>query len=437
MEEESRDVLFKLYGYITLANEGLELFSPSIDRQLCLMQSSDQVEETEENSLGFSISEKLNALDGHFISDRLKTGLLDEFLSNELDGRFSYAEGKITSNLKKSGTFNDLERGELSVEHILSMSDITFLSEMNAYQNPYSGHKQGRTMYEHFFSSLINYVFKPVSDFNESSQEFINFQIIHETMYILHLVSQNSVSIIETIMAIVKVVNVRIKTSGLSIRMDLRLPEFKNPIIENSMEIFAEGSKIYEAFRNKNFGSTISRLSEEEHTWLSKIIKFHDILGSTLETAHAQANTVFDNVVALKNMLVSCKESFIELEIYISDLMLFVVEFQSFVSIFTREKDGYPKYYRNVYLLLGELEKLEEDYPTVYGGYTTPSPRTPRNQPSARQTVHTRPRGKSAGSKSKEGSPRVSPHKKEEIVKAPRASVEMKLDLTKVKSGCP
>lgn len=420
MEEESRDVLFRLYSYITLANEGLELFSPAVDRQLCLMQSSDQVEESENNSLGFSLSQKLSDLDGYFISEQLKSGLLDKFLTEELDGRFSYREGKITSNLKKSGTFNDLERGELDTKDILKMSDITFLSEINAYQNPYSGHRQGRTMYEHFFSSLINFVFKPTMVFTEQSPDFIRFQIIHETMYVLHLISQNAISVIETLMAIVKIVNVRIKTSGLSIRMDLRLPEFKNPIIENSMENFAEGSKIYEAFRNKNFGTTISKLSEDENTWLSKIIKFHDILGSTLESAFTQAQTVFDNVVTLKKMLVHCKESFIDLEIYISDLMLFVVEFQNFLSVLTREKDGYPKYYKNVYLLLGELEKLEEDYPTVYGGYTTPSPRTPRNQPSARQTIHTRPRRKSSSAKSEENSPRV--------------PVSMKLDLSKIKN---
>lgn len=425
MEDQSRDIIYRLYNLITLANEGLELFSPSIDHQLRLFESSDLIEETDNKSLGYSISNKLKELDGNFISGQLKDGKLEEFLST-LNGRFVFEEGGVQNKLKSSGTYNDPDRPPLTVQNILAMSDLEILSEINAYQNPYSGHKQGRSSYEYFFNDLIFHVFKPVALFHENSPDFIRFQVIHETMYILHLISQNATSIIEIVLAIIKNSNIRIKTSGLSIRMDLRLPEFTHPIIDNSIENFQQKGKIYQAFRNHNFNTTISKLSDEDITWLNRIEKFQEILFDTLHATVMQTETVFQNVVVLKNMLVYCKESYVELEIYLSDLLLFIVEFQLFIQTFLNDKNGYIKFYQNLHKLLEELENLEREYPTVYGGYTTPSPRTPSNQPSARQNLETRPTR--SNPVSRENSPMPSPHP----IKPQQTSLEMRLDLSKL-----
>lgn len=426
MELESRDVLFQLYNYITLANQGLEIFAPSIDNQLRLFESSDQLDKSEEKSLSYSISHKLKDLDGTYISESLKDGKLEKFLKT-LNSRFTFDGKFVNTKLRKSGTFQDGDQELLTPENILKMSDLDILSQINAYQNPYSGHKHGRTLYEHLFGELISYCFQPVTKFSESeSPEFIKFQIIHETMYILHLVSQNAISIIEVFMLIIKIVNSRIRTSSLSIRIDLRLPEFDNPIIKNSLENLQSEDKIYNVFRNKNIANTISRLSDIDSTWLIKIQKSHEVLESILEQAEIQNTNLFDRVVGLKSMLVACKESYIDLEIYLSDLLLFISEFHTFVILFGKNLDGYPKFFNNVSLLLEKLEELEKEYPTVYGEYITPEMKTPRNQPSARQNIHTR------RAKTPDQSPLSSPHAKIIETKKPYVS---KLDLSSVKMG--
>lgn len=388
MAEEPREVIYKLYECINLANEGLEIFSPVIDGQLRLFESSDQLEEAQKESLGFSITKKLQDLDGYYLAESLKIGKLDEYLKT-MDSRFVFENNEIRSKLKDSNTYQDLEKKFLTKEEILTMSDLKILSQINAYQNPYSGQRQGRTIYEHFFGSMISFVFKPLITFVNSDYEFIRFQIIHESSYLLHLISQNTTSVIQCIMEIITIGNVRIRTSGLSIRMDLRLPEFQHPIIKNSLENMQNGSKVYTHFKNHNFSKTISKLSQDDSTWLSKIEKFQEILNSTLEQSQLQADCIFENLVTLKNMLKNCKNSYENLEIYLADLLLFVTEAQHFLRFFMHNKTGYHKFYHNLHKILSILENLEHEYPTIYGGYTTPSPRTPRNQPSARQNINT------------------------------------------------
>ena len=122
------------------------------------------------------------------------------------------------------------------------MSDLEYLFMLNAYRLPYCEKNDGRSMYESFFDQFIRLL---VREDEFKDDDGFRYMVLQECVFIIHIFTEFTVSIIECIIEIVNVINTRIKTLSLNIDMKLNLREISEPIMDYIITCFNDENKIY------------------------------------------------------------------------------------------------------------------------------------------------------------------------------------------------
>tara|TARA_R110002072_G_scaffold45565_4_gene126742 strand:+ start:26365 stop:27804 length:1440 start_codon:yes stop_codon:yes gene_type:complete len=398
----SRQQTLSLYGCLIYANEGLDILAPLVENQLNLFDETnitdDQKSNGEKKSLTYVIAEGMKKMNSNYLSSILTPGRLQVFLDDILsDNRYIISGNDIIPAKHEQSKQYDVVRTIyvdsddpfLKIDDLYTMSDLEWLSNINAYQVCYSGCKLGRTRYEYFFGPLIEFLVKE----DDTNYENMMFQVLQDTSPYLHLVSEYTISIIEMLIQLVAMTNSRIKTSPLTIRLDLRLNAIDHEIFTHASECFKDPNKIFHSFKTGKITRVESKsdlASLESISWTDKIEMAHSNMMTALDSYDMMVDLMLNEIVDLKSRLNNkdWKDEGL-LEIHVAEVSILIIELQNFISTIRNSPSGYLKLFANMEKLLSILDELEKEYPMIYGEYTTTNPRTPRSQPRARQNVDT------------------------------------------------
>ena len=278
----------------------------------------------------------------------------------------------------------------LRVEALKQMTDLEFFFSMNGYHLPYATSTNRRSMYESFFNVFIEEVMALDAQ-NEKliSPERYLFQILQETIYSIHMITEYSVSVAECIIEMVTVVNTRLK--GLSMDINLKLPNYSgasSPVLDHLLSCFHDENKVFPQFMTRKLLLAVNELKTTGPIdWLSKISNYGESLNDAIEGPYQQAAIGLErsiqslrNGLPLNQMFEPDTNNEIKgdlIGVYLTDVELYVSEFKKFIILLGEEQSIYHQLYQSMIDLLEGLVILQQQYPVKYGGHQTP--RTPRS----------------------------------------------------------
>lgn len=383
---------------------------PLLKTQLDLLDDVDLGSDNasdENRSFLYSLVKQIEAFDSNFIRSKLsEEGMLEECLNNaQKRGEIDYGDGvifarrgsrktevkKVASPVRRisfaATTFAD-NHSILHQSTLLEMTDLEYLFYLNGYHVPYSKSKNHRSMYESFISILVQ-VATEGEPFD--SEEAACFQVLQECIFMIHIITEFTVSIIECILEIIRAVNARIKTIGLTIDQKLNLPELQHPTLEHLILCFNDERKIFAQFRKQKitgsqneldgvtpgenslrFGNSGRDALRNSINWSSKINTYNRSLIDAVELYSINCSAFMDKVKALKADIGRKFESeegskSARSEYFLSQVYIYVNELQSFMTTLATRDDLYIRMVDNSLELLDTLQSLENKYPVRYG----------------------------------------------------------------------
>jgi len=350
----------------------------------------------------------------------------DGMFFSKRGGRKTNIEEKSVRRMSFAAT-NYCDNTEiLRLEKLKEMTDLEFLFSLNGYHLPYANSTSRRSMYESFFSVFINEVStianqsaapsgEDESPEAETAAAYL-FALLQESIYMLHSVTEYTVSIAECIFEMMSWVNPRLKSIPMSI--NLRLPTYtgaSTPLFEHLTSCFTDENKIFSQFTKKRLITAINERGKDEILdWKGRLDNYAHSLGDGLELYQSGCERFIESIRAyrkrwcLRSITVGRSAGGIEsqsevyrpdIEIYLTDVELYLDQTRRFILLLTEEQSVYRQFYRSAINLLDALNAVQEKYPIKYGGTVTP-----RNQKSPRS-----PKGALARSQggSSSGSPRT------------------------------
>ena len=374
-----------------------------IKNQLELIDVIEIDAPTNNTSLLFRMIESTQSIDEKFIQKKLQNDeillkqILDELVKmGEIDvkdgiifskrGKPKTVVGKVENNSRRISFANTkFFDGDqlLHVDRLKEMSDLDFLLSLNAYYLPYLNGSKNRSMYESFYNVFIQKLTEKGAS--------ISFTILQESIYMIYIVTEFTVAIVECILEIINIVNTRIKTAQLTTEVKLMFAEIDNPLLDHLMTIMDSTDKIYHEFKSKKLlTSTNDRevmRSSKNVSWLTKVENYSEALANACELYKASCSAFQLKLDQLKDSVVSrvgggCEgngevEKEGELKGFLNNMIIYVNEAMQFINFVEKDGGAYNSSLSAGLQILKFLDLMEQKYPVKYGGVVTP--RSARN----------------------------------------------------------
>jgi len=432
---EVDSLLEKLDIAYSLLLEAVTEMGPNIRTQMEELDQFDVVYDdnakkniNQNKSLLFNIATQVKELDGYFLKMKLREKNLDELLkelSGIIDVKYDVIVSKTgapkktsiemfsdrnsernnekrNSEKRASDRRNSITRPRrlsfvstkysdtdefITKTRLREMSDLDYLFMLNAYRLPYCEKNDGRSMYESFFDQFIRLL---VREDEFKDEDGFRYMILQECVFIIHIFTEFTVSIIECIIEIINVINTRIKTLSLNIDMNLNLREISEPIMDYIITCFNDENKIYYGFKNKKLVSAISDRDQEildgremskqndNINWSSKISDYNKAL-EECEKLYTQ------NCIAFTQKIGELKTIRDDQDPRIASLLIniavFIDNFHTFLTFTLQKGNPYRQMFYYAIEVFQVLESLQKRFPVKYG-------KTPRSGRSSRSGSH-------------------------------------------------
>lgn len=300
----------------------------------------------------------------------------------------------------------------LKVTRLAEMTDLEFLFSLNAYHLPYANSTPRRTMYQNFFDVFIREVVdlsatQHQQEDEEKIEEAHLFGILQETIYMLHMATEYTVSIVACIFEMIAWVNPRLKSIPMSI--NLKLPAYNgasSPLLDHLTRCFGDGNKVFNQFSKRRLIHAINELREDEiKDWKGRLQNYGHSLDDAFEPYIDGCDRFLDSVKKLHQdrdtMFEGPGKEDIErrqeIDVYLTDVELYIDQTRAFILLLSAEQSVYRQFYQSAIDLLDLVDRMQEKYPIRYGGSVTPrGPRSPRTPPKPRSQTNSNngsPRG--------------------------------------------
>lgn len=393
------DELKKVSNFYELLSGAFINTVPILKYQLDLVDDVDISSERDANkSFLYYLVKQIEKLDSKYLISKIREDNLDELLDRDSVKReinikenvILTKRGACTTNLEDIKTIRRLSFGAcmfndsetiLRKNKILDIKDdLTYLFTLNGYELPYSWSKIGRSMYEPFFSSLIN---EALLDDNFKTLDGFTYNVLQECVYMLHLMTEFTVSIVECIMEIICMINNRIKTVSLVIDLKFNLKELFHPTFEHLLDCFRDERTVFYGFRKRKITgskSELDRIREELNgnidnqliknsiNWSSKISDYNQSLIDAFQLYKNNCNTFSIKINELRETSkIFDGEKANIVQLFLSGCFIYVNELYLFIKNLEQRESYYESLYNNGWNFLRTLEILERQYPIKYG----------------------------------------------------------------------
>lgn len=255
----------------------------------------------------------------------------------------------------------------LRVEKLKTWTDLDFLFKLNGYHLPFCGSSTGRSMYEHFSGLFIKKITANESreNFNfdtDEGKKFYRFHILESIIFTIHTTTEQCMSIIECIIDVIMLINMRIKTLKLN-NGSLPISEVKHDMLDHLITCFNEKSKIYGDFKTNRIIKTQSDRTDLSNSvsWESRLLSFSSALDDAIELYEP-------TYTGSKFVMESNRhDEDPKAKAFINDCLIYISSFSDFMAFIKSNNSVYRRMLDYGFELLRALEHAEQSNPTIYG----------------------------------------------------------------------
>lgn len=358
----------------------------------------------------------------------------DDMLFSKRGGRKTNIDERSIRRMSFAATNYSDNTEILRTGKLAEMTDLEFLFSLNGYHLPYANSTARRSMYEAFFSVFVEAVTSSANRNSETakSEQSYLFALLQETIYMLHTVTEYTVSITECIFEMVTWVNTRLKSVPMSI--NIKLPSYNgaiSPLLDHLTGCFNDGNKIFAQFTKRKLITAINELrSEEMKDWKGRLQNYHSSLLDGFELYSDGCERFLNSIESYRqrrqetlqqeNGEYSRRQ---EIDVYITDVQLYIDQTKKFILLLAAEQSVYRHFHQSAIDLLDMLAALQEKYPMRYGGVTPRNPKSPRPvTPRSPKSALSRSQGGSTTSSPRTGSDAESPISTPEPSERPKSA---------------